>query len=359
MLYVFITDPAGGVDAALSGPMAQLPVDWDVENIADVNGDEQADIIITYTGIVPDLQGLIYVYITTPTAVPAVAVSVATGTDGSGMAGNSPTNWELASVGDANGDGLADFYLRATATDPGGSPNYCQGSVYVYLSQATFPFFDTGGLPYGSSSSDGACTDSDWWDLVSVGDLNGDGATDAVLRASATRDVSGNPVSHGDLFYALSQESGLAWSGDGVGAMPHTGWSIVGLGLDANDSNSSDFVISEDATNDVYVYRTNALGNGYAGHGNPCTGAVSCSPFDIPAGYRLRGLDDYNGDNVYDFLLEQISGCTADPGGNSCQVIVYATDQVETPKIASVPFYGSLNNGAWSLPIFEGYSAKH
>ena len=131
MLYVFITDLAGGVNAALSGPMAQLPAEWDVKDIADVNGDGQADIIITYAGAVDDLQGLIYVYITTPT-VPAVPVSVATGAAGSGVAGNSPTNWELASVGDANGDGLADFYLRATAT----ADSYCQGSVYVYLSQA-------------------------------------------------------------------------------------------------------------------------------------------------------------------------------------------------------------------------------
>ena len=334
--------------------MAQLPVDWDVEDIADVNGDGQADIIITYTGIDASLQGLIYVYITTPTAEPAVPVSVATGATGSGMAGNSPTNWELASVGDANGDGLADFYLRATAS----ADLYCQGSVYVHISQATHPFFEpgAGGLPYGSSSSAGACTDSGVWDLVSVGDLNGDGATDAVLRA-VSGDSSGF-VTPGDLFYALSEESGLGWSGVGVGAMPHAGWSVVGLGVDG-DRNSSDFVISQDTTNDVFVFRTNALGNGYAAHGAPCTGNNSCPPFDIPTDYRLRGIDDYTGDNVYDFLLEQTDNCESDPipSGTSCQVIVYATEEVQTPKIAATPFYGSLVNGDWFLPIFEGHSA--
>jgi hypothetical protein len=163
----------------------------------------------------------------------------------------------------------------------------------------------------------------------------------------------------GRLYFAISGETGLTWTGSGAAlSMPAAGWSVVGLGFDANE-NSSDFVIAEDATNNVFVYRTNALGNGYAEPGNSgCGGDLSCAPFDIPADYRLRGLDDYNGDGVYDFLLEQTSDCIADPGGNSCQVIIYVTDPDAAPAITSSAFYASLNNENWFLPIFQGYSAK-
>ena len=142
-------------DANASG---QVPLDWKVAAIADVNGDGRSDIIWrSASGQFSDWLGRANGGFTSNDANAFVSVS---------------TNWRVAGSGDINGDGRADIVWRNDIT----------GQVSDWLGRADggFAVNDTAALTAVETR----------WQIVGVGDFNGDGRADLLWRSANTGQLS-------------------------------------------------------------------------------------------------------------------------------------------------------------------------
>ena len=175
-----------------------------------------------------------------------------------------PLEWIIAGVGDVNGDEKADLVWRNTVT----------GDVAVWLGNGVNPPTTTGVIVTALPAE---------WKIAGVGDVNGDGTADIILRNTNTGDVA-------------------VWLGNGVNPPTTTGviasgvpldWKIVGIG-DVDGDETADIILRNMSTGDVAVW----LGNGVNA---PTTTGVIAS--GVPLDWTIAEIGDVDGDGTADIIL--------------------------------------------------------
>ncbi|WP_281346917.1 FG-GAP-like repeat-containing protein [Sphingomonas sinipercae] len=148
-----ITEWLGNLDGSFrdnfAGTGQHIPLNWTIDGMGDFNGDGLEDLIWrSDAGVITEWLGQ---------------------NDGSfkdnfaGTGQTIPTNWQIVGVGDFNADGYADILWQSTAgtlTNWLGNPDGSFTDNFVNTGQV---------IPQG-------------WELVGVGDLNGDGRDDILWR---------------------------------------------------------------------------------------------------------------------------------------------------------------------------------
>jgi YVTN family beta-propeller protein len=188
---------------------------WQFLGIGDVNGDNKADILWRNAS-----TGEVYVWLMSGLALQA----------GSGRVATAATNlWTFAGIGDLDGDGKADLVWRNMGT----------GEVSSWLMN--------GPSVKASSGTIGTLSLSQW-QVAGVGDVDGDGMADVVLR----------DVTNGDVHVWLMSGRTIRAGSGYVGNAPPTLWNIVGMG-DFDGDGKFD-LLWRSSNNDINTWLMSATG---------------------------------------------------------------------------------------------------
>jgi FG-GAP-like repeat len=184
-------------------------------------------------------------------------------------------DWQIAGVGDLNGDGTADLFWR----------NQLSGDLTVWLMY--------GGRLY--SAIDGIAVVSSGlpltWDLAGVGDIDGDGIADLIWRNRDSGDVAVwfmwgfiNPDGSGHLIAPVRLALIVA------SAVP-SAWQIAGV-RDVDGDGRADIVWRHTQTGDVAVWLMNGA--------TVVRSAVVAS--SVPLAWRIAKVVDIDGDGKADLV---------------------------------------------------------
>ena len=147
--------------------------------------------------------------------------------------------YELVGVGDFNGDGKDDVMLRNTMPDTvDGETITGAGDVFVFLTD-TRENVIAGNRPAEGIVYTGCATDG--WDVVGIGDFNGDGIDDVVISNGI--DLAGWQVSNG-------QRTEDLWFGSLT-----DGWKFAGVG--DFDADGTDDILLADPDNNLAAWKIN------------------------------------------------------------------------------------------------------
>ena len=237
----------------------QFTLDWKVVETGDFNGDGKDDFLLRRDdGWITNWLGTATGGFTNNGANASIFASV---------------DWKVAGAGDFNGDGRSDLLLR---NDNGWLTNW--------LGNANGSFTNN-----GANSSLFFTTD---WSIASVGDFNGDGISDLLLRRADGWVTDWLGTSTGG-FVNNNANASVFFSTD---------WKIIGTG-DFNGDSKDDLLLRNDSG-----WVTTWLGNANGGFTN--NGAASS--FFLSADWKVAGIGDFNGDTREDLLLRNDSGWTTD-----------------------------------------------
>jgi CSLREA domain-containing protein len=162
-----------------------------IASLGDLNGDGVADLAVGARSddVAGADRGAVYVLLMNSDGTVKSTTRIASGTGGGpALADGDYFGSSLASVGDLDGDGVADLVVGADRDGTGGTN---RGAVHVLLLNSDGTVKST--TKIASSTGGGpALTDSDFFgtSLESVGDLNGDGVTDLAVGARDDDTVS-------------------------------------------------------------------------------------------------------------------------------------------------------------------------
>ena len=182
-------------------------------------------------------------------------------------AGLLTNGWQIAAVGDFNGDGVTDIALR-----------YTDGTVAVWFMNPNGSGTVLGTYIYGEVDNS--------WTIVGSGDFNGNG-TDDILWRNTNGTVS-IWLMNGAAPPTVTQSY----------AVPTT-WTIAGLG-DFNDDGVSD-ILWLSANNTIAFWEFNKSGTVNASVPGP----------GLPAGWSIVGTGDFNKDGTTDILWSASNGTLA------------------------------------------------
>ena len=222
--------------------------DWKIAGVGDFDGDGLADILWRNGS-----SGENYIYLMEGTTIKPSEGYLRTVAD---------QDWQVAGIGDLNGDGKDDIVWRNTAT----------GENYFY------PM--SGLVILGSEGYLRTVADQNWR-IAGVGDFDGDGRSDLVWRNFAT----------GENY--VYQMNGTAISGEGyVRTVADLNWRVAGVG-DFNADGRDDILWRNAQTGENYLYPMNGLAilatEGYL-------------RIVADLNWEVKGTGDYDGDGKADVL---------------------------------------------------------
>jgi hypothetical protein len=216
--------------------------DWVIQGVGDFNGDGYADILWRNSG-----TGEVYQWLMNGTTI------ASQGTPGT-VAPSS--GWVIQGVGDFNGDGKADILWRNSTT----------GDVYIW---------QMNGTTIASQGDLGIVSPSSGWNIVGVGDFNGDGKADILWQNSTS----------GEIYIWLMNGISIASQGEVGVVSPSSGWVIQGVG-DFDGNGTSDILWQNTTSGEVYIWLMN--GTTITNQGSPFTLSPS-------SGWNIEGVGDYDG----------------------------------------------------------------
>ncbi|MFO1350909.1 MAG: integrin alpha [Gammaproteobacteria bacterium] len=349
-LQLSALDGANGFQ--LSGAAAGDRSGFAVSGLGDVNGDGVADLLIGAIGANSNgnNSGASYVVFggnalgtLGAAGLPLSALNGANGFQLTGAATDNLSGWAASSLGDVNGDGVADLLIGAPGADSNGGYS---GASYVVFGSSTLSTLGTAGLQLSALGGvngfqlSGAAGDYSGITASGLGDVNGDGVADLLIGAPGAN-PNGNDSGVSYVVFGSSTLSTLGTAGlqlsaldgvngfqlSGAAAGDRAGRAVSGLG-DVNGDGVADLLIGAYGV----VTDGNDSGASYVVFGSSTLSALGTAGLPLSAlnganGFRLNGvaagdragrtvsgLGDVNGDGVADLL---IGAPLADPNGSA------------------------------------------
>jgi len=250
--YVYPMDGTAifGTEAYLR---AVTDLNWKVVGIGDFDGDGKADVLWRNSS-----TGENYLYFMDGTTIEPTEGYVRTVAD---------QNWQVAGVGDFNGDGKADILWR----------NQFTGENYIYLMN---------GLSIQPSEGYLRTVADLGWQIVSVGDFDGDGKSDVLWRNSSS----------GQNYLYLMDGIAIKPTENYIRTVADQNWQVKGVG-DFDGDGRADILWRNSVSGENYLFPMNGttiLAEGYVR-----------TVADLA--WRIAAVGDYNGDGRADILWRNSS----------------------------------------------------
>ena len=262
---------------------------WKVAGIGDFDGDGKADMLWRNSG-----TGENYIYFMNGSTIKPTEGYLRTVAD---------HNWQVAGVGDFDGDGKDDILWRNAVT----------GQNYLYPMDGRSIKSSEGYLRTVADTT---------WQIAGVGDFDGDGKADVLWR---------NNVSGENYLYLMDGTAIKATEGY-LRKVADLGWQVVGIG-DYNGDGKADILWRNSTTGENYLYPM---------HGKTILGAEGYLRTVPDQSWQVKGTGDYDGDGVADILwrnaatgenyLYLMDGTTIKPAEGYLRTVPQPNWQVQNPR---------------------------